>query len=374
MITDRVARVDDSREVRREWAALCLRTGAPPHLWPAWHQAWTRAFGRGDVALVTVRRDGRLVGLAPFEVRGRTWRSPTNGHTPSFRPVVTDATALAAMAHHLAHAGVSSLRLSSLTLDEASTRVLLEGLRCGLPNAYRHVHHRAPYVDLRRPWATIEEQFGRRHLKDLRRRQRKAEDRGHLRVEIRTGGPDLQRVLTRCFAVEASGWKGRQGSAIVQSPPTERFYREIAAWAAGYGWLRLALLWLDGEVIAFQFDLEHAGIQHSLKVGYAEAHRDLAPGVLLEQATLRRGVAAPGLVRAEWYGEETPAKQRWCAGAHDVLEVTAFSDDLRGAVHRRTADSVRSLDALARASLSPAVLDRARTARGALRRVASADR
>ena len=81
--------------------------------------------------------------------------------------------------------------------------------------------------------------------------------------------------------MEGSGWKTR--TAIASRPDTRRFYRDVARWAAGRGWLRLGFLRLDGRALAFDFCLEHAGTHYLLKTGFDPAFRAYGPGMLMRK-------------------------------------------------------------------------------------------
>src|SRR5262245_54567229 len=83
--------VDDALDpLVDEWRELAKSAGAAPFLYPEWLQAWWRAFGSGRLRVVTARRDGRLVALAPVQIRRGVWRSPTNVHTPAFEFLALD--------------------------------------------------------------------------------------------------------------------------------------------------------------------------------------------------------------------------------------------------------------------------------------------
>ncbi len=52
-----------------EWEALCLAQGAGLASRPTYGLAWWRALGKGELAVVTRRREGRLVAVAPLHRR-----------------------------------------------------------------------------------------------------------------------------------------------------------------------------------------------------------------------------------------------------------------------------------------------------------------
>jgi CelD/BcsL family acetyltransferase involved in cellulose biosynthesis len=121
------------------------------------------------------------------------------------------------------------------------------------------------------------------------------------------GSPDS---FEDCLKLEESGWKGHAGSAMLSSTETAGFYRELVELARDQGWLRLSVLTLDGQMTAFELNLEYGGRLHVLKVGYDETLKKASPGNLLSFAVLK-AAADRGLETAEWGGEADEYKLRW---------------------------------------------------------------
>ena len=67
-----------------EWERLARHTKANPFLWPGWIRAWWRAFGTGQLQIITTYENGHLTGVLPLRQSHGTLSSPTNYHTPWF--------------------------------------------------------------------------------------------------------------------------------------------------------------------------------------------------------------------------------------------------------------------------------------------------
>ncbi len=117
---------------------------------------------------------------------------------------------------------------------------------------------------------------------------RKLSRQGTIRLEDYRGGADLPEKMSHFFRVEASGWKGERGTAIACDPSAMQFYLELAAEAAAQGWLRLYLLYLDGQCLAANFALCIGRIIHSEKIGFDSAWSRFSPGHVLRRLTLER--------------------------------------------------------------------------------------
>ena len=102
----------------REWDELADRVNASPWLRPGWIGAWERAFGRGSLEVLTLRRDGRLVGVLPLQLRFGALRSTSNVHTPAFSMLVEDQEAAQELARSLFARGGRQVTLAFHLADD----------------------------------------------------------------------------------------------------------------------------------------------------------------------------------------------------------------------------------------------------------------
>jgi CelD/BcsL family acetyltransferase involved in cellulose biosynthesis len=155
-------------------------------------------------------------------------------------------------------------------------------------------------------------------------------------------------LLDKGFAAEGSGWKAEHGTAIVSRPETERFYREIAAWAASRGMLRLAFLHVGDRVAAFQIALTGQGTWYALKSGFNPEFRAGSPGKLLMHETLRHAISAE--IASYRMGAVEGYKLRWANTFTSLSQIQAFPPSVLGRVDwaafrygRPMAESLRRL-------------------------------
>jgi CelD/BcsL family acetyltransferase involved in cellulose biosynthesis len=328
--TDLTLEVADRIEPLAEsWDELADRTGAAPFVRPGWIDAWHRSFGRGALHILALYRGGRLVALAPLERRRGTLTSPTNEHTPAFELLADDEDAARALGELLFADGARRVTLNGLDAGSRSLEAVGAGAcAAGYRAVVRHVA-RAPYIRGDRSLADHERSLSRNLRHDVERRLRRLCEAGSVSVQVTDGREGLERLLDEGFKVERSGWKGMGGTAIASNPRTERFYAEVARWAASLRWLRLAFLRLDGRVIAFQFDLQPDGTYYSLKIGYDPEYERFSPGKLLAYTMVSRAVAT-GLSRYELLGTDEPWKHRWTEDAHERVAFHAFAPSPAG--------------------------------------------
>ena len=325
-----------SDDLGTAWGELARRRDAPPWLHPSWFAAWSWAFSTGETVIVSAERDGCLVGVLPLHRRGAALHGMSNYHTPSFEILAEDAQARRAVADEACRLAPGRLELRFLPEDGESVAAGVEAARRAGRRTLVRVVERSPVVDTRGGWNAYEASLrsGLRH--ELRRRRRRLEEQGSLRLDVHDGRELLEGLLTQGFEVERSGWKGDRGTAIATSERTRGFYERVAAAAARDSTLRLAFLRLDDRPIAFDFGIEHGGAHFLLKTGYLDSMRPYGPGMLLRYEMLRRAFET-GLRRYCFLGQDDAWKRAWTSkteaqvllqvmseGPVGVLEACAF--------------------------------------------------
>ena len=156
-------------------------------------------------------------------------------------------------------------------------------------------------------------------------------------LEVLDGSVDLDGAIDTILAIEASGWKGRAGTAVALKPADEVFYRALARWAAAKGWLRLSFLRLDGRAIAFHYSLQARGVIYALKIGYSEEFAAQAPGKILLVAEIERAFRE-ACRRFDFAGSAADYKTLWATGSRELLELSAFPATALGRTGRLGGD------------------------------------
>lgn len=316
--------VDRIEAISTEWERLADRTSAWPDLHPGFLAAWWRSFGRGRLRIFTARRDGRLAGLLPMARDRSTLSSPTSWETSRFGFLAEDGEAAEALARALFEDRPRKVRLAFVPADDVGMRPFLDAAAAARYRTVTRTVQRSPFVALNGDWEAFRGTLTSSRLRELRRRRRRLEERGRLRLEILDGTERLDELLEEGFAVEASGWKSDERTAIASRPETRRFYAELSAWAARRGWLRLAFLRLDRRPLAFDLCLEARGVHFLLKTGFDIEFRQFAPGLLMRHDMLARAFSE-GLRRYEFLGGDDPWKLEWTQTCRELLHVQAHA-------------------------------------------------
>lgn len=286
-----------------EWRGLCSESfSEEPVFRPEWISTFYRSFAATKELLVlTARLDGRLRAVLPLlrvverhrGIPARQLRAAANVHTSRFDLVSApgeEGTAAARALWRLAAGlpGWDVMILHSVP-EGGATEALVSAARedgfrvsrCPCMNvAYLAIDDRARCSD-----------FGdtlplRSHFRsNFRRRLRQARQKYSVSIEHITRADPA--ALQRFFELEAAGWKGKAGSAILCSPATRKFYQELALLAERSGYFDLYFLNFNGQPVAGHFGVTCGKVHHALKIAHDENWKLFAPGHMLLGALLQ---------------------------------------------------------------------------------------
>jgi CelD/BcsL family acetyltransferase involved in cellulose biosynthesis len=129
--------------------------------------------------------------------------------------------------------------------------------------------------------AYLESALSNSSRKKLRQHRRKLSERGTLVSTVVTEPEDVQRALEEFLAMEMSGWKGRNGTALASNETDAGFMRGAMAALAANGSAAIHSIYLDGKPVSMQLVVRAGGAAFTWKTAYDEAFQDFSPGMLL---------------------------------------------------------------------------------------------
>lgn len=169
----------------------------------------------------------------------------------------------------------------------------------------------SPYIELDDTWIAALDRFSSRRRSDFRRMQRKAAEIGTVEFEFHEPSPgEAAALLEQAIAIEARGWKARNGTAIADNPAQLAFFRAYAKSASELGILRIAFLKLGSELAAAQIAAECDESFWLFKIGYDERFAHCSPGQLLMLESIQRA-AQRRLKRFEFLGKSAEWTRFW---------------------------------------------------------------
>ena len=291
----------DAPEARLAWDALAECAAEPNPFHESWYLlAALRAHDpAGTVSLLRVEADGDLAGILPVQQASRYYRWPIPHLTgwnhancflglplvarglerPFWRAVLdwTDGNAGRALFLHLQQMPLAG------PLYAALQAVLAEQGRCA---ALVHREERALLASDQSAQDYFETSLSGKKRKELRRQSARLSELGELTFERRADDAGLARWAEDFLALEHSGWKGAQGSALGSHQSTTRMFKEALSGAAARGRLERLTLSLGGEPIAMLVNFITAPGAYSYKTAFDERYARFSPGVLIQRENL----------------------------------------------------------------------------------------
>lgn len=275
-----------------EWKELHAAANARnPFLGWEWTQACLHELGTGATPFVlTLRMDGRLVGLAPLRLE-RNWgfrvlRFIGDGRSDYLgfllHPEAPDAQSrlLEGLEQHRAHWDLAVLRQLNNEYSGLASATPPKLLRCA-----RAEGTLAPYVACRGDWETLCA-TGPGWLKRMSKALRKFEREGG-RVERHTGIEALAHI-DELVAIEARSWKGEAGVGRFQPGCGRAFLERVLRDLAPRGEIEVWIARVDEHPVAFALSLLTGERILLYQGAYDQAYRKQGPGAVLEYVSIRR--------------------------------------------------------------------------------------
>jgi CelD/BcsL family acetyltransferase involved in cellulose biosynthesis len=328
-----------------EWRELCLdAVDDQPFFRPEFIRAHVRAVNPGArVVVVAARSEGRLCLLLPLidelgtfnKIPLRKLRAPVNFNCGRFDAVRRkgsegDAAILATWHYLKGMKGWDLLQINDAqegsTVERLVSAARSDGFRTihesDRPNPYVPVPGDPEFLKRMPPNSKLRSQ-----LRQIR--QRMAEQGPLIFSRLQIADRD---ALDHFFELEASGWKGRNNSAVNSHTPTRQFFNEVAESASRFGYFSLYRLEWKGRLIAAHFSLTYGSRCYSPVVTYDEAFKQYAPGHLIISEILRDCVER-GIDGYDITGQDQAWKMKWTSEAHPVNHHFVFRGPIGRLAH-----------------------------------------
>ena len=274
--------------------------------------------------VLLLRRDGELVaGLPLYRSRGRL-RSQSSAQSDSIDVVTVPDEEVV---DHLAEWLDTMTIVQLLHIREASA--LLRGAPQHPRWSVSKVK-KGPYVDLTDGMDQVRAGWRKDFARTLRRRRRRLEEMGPVTYVDHPAPHDIESVLNEGLALEAAGWKGEAGVAVLNQPTVEKWYRSVAEVAQENGWLRLSSLYLDERMVAFRYDLQYGDKRYGQISSYDPSPDvSFSTGSLVLEESLERA-AMDGLSAYEFGKGAHPWKYDWTSRERNLYDLFILGSGLGG--------------------------------------------
>ncbi len=127
----------------------------------------------------------------------------------------------------------------------------------------------------------LEKSLSSSSRKKLRQHRRRLAEKGALSAKIVSEPEGVRDALEDFLRLEASGWKGRQGTAVLCNQTDAAFMRAAVAALSELGSLSIHGLYLDRRPVSLQIVARCGPAVFTWKTAYDEEFQDFSPGMLL---------------------------------------------------------------------------------------------
>jgi len=293
------------------WRGLSERAIEPHGYYlPEWELAVNASASRQTGASVlSAWSDTGLIGLLPVAPMSRAYKIPlpalVSAHPygtlctpPLDRDVAYDAvTQLMLKARK---AGARALILSDMSLSGPAMTAFTESLeREGLRPHVLQSYLRASLDATREAEALLHDALGGKKLKELRRQRHRLAEHGAVSFDVARSPDEVAAAVETFMKLEASGWKGKRGTALAQDEGDAVFIRRATRALGETGQCEIVTLRAGDTPVAAAIVLRHQDRAFYFKLGVDERFAKFSPGVLLTLDLTRYLCADPTIASAD---------------------------------------------------------------------------
>lgn len=298
------------------WAVECIETPEGLQaLGPAWrelqgrsirpsifatfdyiHTAWNHFHGPKDrLLIVLVRKNGRLVAIAPFRIyrenyrcipiRIIEWLAAWEGDRPSMLCAEDTSSCWKHVEHFLSR---QYIHWDLLRLRECSTPVTAD-------SELRQVSHLETELSSINFYIPLEDSFDQ-YLSKINTHVRTNWRKRHRKIFSMTPPPCVQKIshpeemasaVSRFVALEQKGWKAAAGLGVGKDAKHQRFYAELTRTLALNGEAVFYFLRQGHQDMAGLLVFRTGDTVYSRHTAYAQEYAPLSPGIVLRSELIR---------------------------------------------------------------------------------------
>ena len=336
------------------WAELAAHASEPNPFAEHWflRPAIRHFETRSDDRMIGIWRDTMLIGMLPVTQAAQYGRMP-------IRHVENWAHYHCFLGTPLVRAGYEPLFWTTVlaSLDEAEwasnflhiiSMDLHGSVLAGLRGARRvDIVHRTERAMLRSGLtsaAYYETNISHKKRKELRRLRSRLDELGEVAFTELTSESHVGAWADDFLALEASGWKGREGSALNADTATKAFFGEVVSGAQEAGKLEMLRMAHNGKPIAMLVNFMTPPGAYAFKIAFDEDYARFSPGVQIKIENLKTLDRTDVLWSDSCAVEDHPMINSLWTERREIVRVTV---PLSGARRKAVFHAARAVEMLA---------------------------
>jgi len=325
------------RELEPEWNGLLAESDhSTPFMSWAWASTWWKYFGTGLLHVLTLRRNGKLIAIAPLHrVRG-PWGMTSlqmlgTGQSDYLDFLVTKSEAIPCyselLRHLLAEGGIDLILLEQVPPDRLD--VIKEiGQAAG---AFLQIKERGHCYVVRLPskWEDYLTGLGKNERYNIGRRTRALErQHGVVFRRFHQPGPELEKRVEEFFNLMTKRLTMRGRRLAADEETSLRFHQALAARFAERGWMNLGLLEREGRMIAGLFAFEYDRRLFYYHSGFDPDWAKFSTGMVLLAKCIEDAIGR-GLREFDFMRGRAEYKSKWKVEEQPFYRAAVMRDSVR---------------------------------------------
>lgn len=338
--------------LRPEWAEL-LQASDVDCLFLSWEWLftwWKHLAGARRLQLLTVRRGGRLLAIAPL-----ARRPPQPERLLPFSVLEFLGTGIVGSDYLdlVIRRGAEDevLRALAAHLDERRLVLELRQVKAASRFASRlaallqkdgwvtdqTITDVCPYLDIAgHSWESYLGRVGPAHRQNVRRRLRRIAGSFAVDFEQARSESERQAYLALFVDLHRKRWSGRQGSEALSGAGIMEFHEEFSRLALQRGWLRLYVLRLERAPAASIYGFRYGRVFYFYQSGFDPRYREYSVGLVTMALTIQSAIGEGASEYDMLHGDEG-YKFLWARGGRDLVRLDCYPPNARGVLCRQAA-------------------------------------
>ncbi len=321
MKIERISTYERFVDLKEQWSTLLFRSDQNrPFLTHQWFDAWWQCFGQDHTLEILFFRDesDSPIGIAPMMIGDGVLQFIASHEVTDYCDFILcpdnrkDFFRCLLDYFRMSHAKLSRIEFinipdSSLTLSEMPRFAVEQGFLCEVRKS-----ETVPVLTLPDSYEKYLNCIGRKNRHELRRKVRKLEGLGNVRLERISESEKLSHAVQEFISLHRESGSDKQEFWRKRGMP--EFFDELTSLFVLEGWMESIMLYAENRLIAALLNFSYRDTLYFYNIAYDKGYSPFSPGFYLFDRSIRQAITENMRVADFLRGRE---KYKYFFGAED---------------------------------------------------------